>query len=276
MGRKCIRICGSRNTAANDFATQSVKAGKSKAVARAEVCGRNMCEVCENPFRTGWEAAKRNRVPMAVLWTLAAALVFAYYRIPVVAAMLQPVADWQKRWGPLAGMASQALFSGLVPAAFMLAVKSIRPRRALAKAALQCLWSAAWGAVYFWFYALQARMFGAGHEWSTLISKMAFDEFLWTPFVSVPLNGAFYLWMGSDFSFSKAAESSRGRFLRGVALPNLVSSWCVWIPVVLALYSFPGELQVQVLGLVCSFWSLMCLEIGRRCANRAWICPCAS
>ena len=63
---------------------------------------------------------------------------------------------------------------------------------------------------------------------------------------------------------------ARGRFLRGVVLPNLVSSWCVWIPVVLALYSFPGELQVQVLGLVCSFWSLMSLEIGRRCAIRPW------
>jgi hypothetical protein len=89
---------------------------------------------------------------------------------------------------------------------------------------------------------------------------------VWTPLVAVPLNGAFYLWMGSGFSFAALASRLRAGFVRTVVLPNLVSSWCVWIPTVAAVYSFPSELQVQVLGLVCAFWSLMCLEIGRRCA----------
>lgn len=217
-------------------------------------------------LRIGWESAKVNRLPMVILWTLAAVLSVSYRFAPPVAEMLRPLAELQAKWGALAGVANQMFFCGVVPGLFMLLVKSIRPDRALAKFALQTLWSGMWGAVYFWFYALQARMFGAGHEWQTLLAKTAFDQFVWTPLVAVPLNGAFYLWMGSGFSFATLADRLRSGFVRTVVLPNLVSSWCVWIPIVVAVYAFPGELQVQVLGLVCSFWSLMCLEIGRRCA----------
>ena len=217
-------------------------------------------------LRIGWESAKKNRLPMVVLWTLAAILAVSYYLAPPVAEVLRPLAELQTKWGPLAGAANQMFFCGVVPGLFMLAAKSIRPDRALPKFALQTLWSGMWGAVYFWFYALQARMFGAGHEWQTLLAKTVFDQFVWTPLVAVPLNGAFYLWMGSGFSFAALAARLRSGFVRTVVMPNLVSSWCVWIPTVAAVYAFPGELQVQVLGLVCSFWSLMCLEIGRRCA----------
>lgn len=217
-------------------------------------------------LRIGWESAKANRLPMVILWTLAAVLSVSYRFAPPVAEMLRPLAEMQAKWGPLAGAANQIFFCGVVPGLFMLLVKSIRPDHALAKFALQTLWSGMWGAVYFWFYALQARMFGAGHEWQTLLAKTAFDQFAWTPLVAVPLNGAFYLWMGSGFSFATLADRLRSGFVGTVVLPNLVSSWCVWIPIVAAVYAFPGELQVQVLGLVCSFWSLMCLEIGRRCA----------
>ena len=217
-------------------------------------------------LRIGWESAKKNRLPMVVLWTLAAILAVSCYLAPPVAEVLRPLAELQTKWGPLAGAANQMFFCGVVPGLFMLVAKSIRPDRALPKIALQTLWSGMWGAVYFWFYALQARMFGAGHEWQTLVAKTAFDQFVWTPLVAVPLNGAFYLWMGSGFSFAALAARLRSGFVRTVVMPNLVSSWCVWIPTVAAVYAFPGELQVQVLGLVCSFWSLMCLEIGRRCA----------
>ncbi len=206
---------------------------------------------------------------MAVLWTLAAALALSYYFVPPVAGMLQPLAALHAKWGPLAGAVNQMFLCGAVPGLFMLLSRSIRPDRALPKFIMQTLWSGIWGVIYFWFYAFQARIFGAGHEWTTLLAKTLFDEFVWTPFVSVPLNGAFYLWMGSGFSFAALAERLRNGFVRTVLLPNLVSSWCVWMPTVAAVYAFPGELQVQVLGLVCSFWSLMCLEIGRRCAAAA-------
>ena len=49
-----------------------------------------------------------------------------------------------------------------------------------------------------------------------------------------------------------------------MVLPNLIPNWIVWIPVSLAVFSFPYALQIHVNGLVCTFWTLMCLQIGRR------------
>ena len=90
-------------------------------------------------LRIGWESAKTNRLPMAVLWTIAAILAVSYYCVPPVARALVPLADWQTKWGPLAGAANQMFFCGVVPGLFMLVAKSIRPDRALPKIALHRL-----------------------------------------------------------------------------------------------------------------------------------------
>ena len=37
-------------------------------------------------------------MPMAVLWTASMALVFGYYFVPGVAAMLAPLKSWQDAW----------------------------------------------------------------------------------------------------------------------------------------------------------------------------------
>ncbi len=228
------------------------------------------------PLIIGCKSAKANKVPMFVLWVMATMLALSYYFVPRVALILEPVAEWQERWGPAASAANQVFFCGIVPGLFMLAVKSIRPRRAFLKVVVQSSWSATWGVVYFFFYGLQSRMFGSGHGWATLVPKMLFDQFVWSPLVAVPLNAAFYLWIGCEFSVSAASARMKDGFLGGVVLPNLVSSWCVWIPTVIAVYAFPPDLQVQVMGLVCSFWTLMCLELGRRCASRTSTCRSAT
>lgn len=217
----------------------------------------------ENPFRVGWEAAKANRLPMAVLWAFAAALVLGYYLAPGVACFLQPVAEWQVAWGVWAAIVNQLFFSVAIPTAFVLTVKRIKTERPFAKMACQAVWASVCAAVYVWFYGFQCRMFGAGHDLATVLAKSAFDQFVWTPFVMVPLSSLFFLWLGSGFSWTETVAACRGRFVRKVVLPNLVSSWCVWIPVMFAIYAFPQDLQVQVLGLVGSFWTLLQLQIGR-------------
>ena len=64
-------------------------------------------------LRIGWESAKTNRLPMAVLWTIAAILAVSYYCVPPVARALVPLADWQTKWGSWAGAANQMFFCGV-------------------------------------------------------------------------------------------------------------------------------------------------------------------
>ena len=215
-------------------------------------------------FRIGIASVRANAIPMLFLWIFAAALSVSYHFAPCVAAALQPLWRFQCDYGAWAAFANQFFFCGVIPAVFLLTVPSIRTRYPLLKALAQSLWCGAWGVVYLWFYGAQTRLFGTGHDWATLAAKTAFDQFVWSPFVSVPLSSVFFLWLGSDFSRTGLRAKVRTGFVKRIVLPNLISSWCVWIPAVSAVYALPLPLQVQTLGLVGSFWALMCLQIGKR------------
>lgn len=218
-------------------------------------------------LRIGWESAKANAVPMVVLWGFAFVLVLAYYLVSGVAAFLEPVAAWQLRWGIWAAIVNQVFFCALVPTLFVLFVRRIKTERPLVKGVVQAIWCAMWSIVYVWFYDFQCRLFGTGHGLATLAAKSAFDQFVWVPLVVMPLNSMFYLWMGKDFSWPAVVQECRKGFVRRVVLPTLLANWCVWIPVMFALYAFPYALQIQLLGLVAAFWTLMCYQIGSRVSN---------
>lgn len=218
-------------------------------------------------LRIGLASVWANLVPMVVLWAVAAVLVFGYYFAPGVTGLLQPVAEWQFAWGVWAAILNQLFFSVAIPAAFVLTITRIKTERPFAKMACQACWASFCAVVYVWFYGFQCRMFGTGHGFATVLAKAAFDQFIWTPVVMVPLSSVFFLWLGSGFSFSATFAACRGRFVHRVVLPNLLSNWCVWIPVMFAIYSFPRDLQVQVLGLVGSFWTLLQLQIGKRISD---------
>ena len=222
----------------------------------------------DNPLRIGWMSAKANRLPAAVLWGVALAMVLAYYNVPWFTSVLEPLRRFQVNYGVVAAIVNQVFFCGLVPCAFMLTVVEIRTGHPILKAVLQSFWCGMWGVVYVGLYGLQCRMFGTGHDFVTLLEKTAFDQFVWSPLVPVPLSAVFFLWMGNDFSISLTRARCRNGFIMRVWLPNMVSSWCVWIPVGFAIYAFPVDLQVQILGLVSSFWALMCLQLGKRVSGK--------
>ena len=75
-----------------------------------------------------------------------------------------------------------------------------------------------------------------------------------------------FFWVGRDFSLARVRREWKGPFFRRIVLPNLVSNWIVWIPLVTVVFLFPFSLQIFVNGIVCSFWTLMCLQIGKRTA----------
>ena len=71
-------------------------------------------------------------------------------------------------------------------------------------------------------------------------------------------------WIGRGFSFRRTHAEWPRHFYRELVAPNLVSNWCVWFPVQFTVFMFPLDLQIHMNGLVCAFWTLMCLQIGRR------------
>ena len=201
---------------------------------------------------------------MVVLWLLAAVSVGAYYTLGSVREMLEPVAEWHRACGGRAAFVSQTVFCGILPGAFLLAIRSIRPRHPFLTILAQSLWCGGFGVCCNELFRLMATVFGDNAHLSTVLVKSAFDQFVWTIAVIAPANAVFFFWLGRDFSFARVKREWPHPFFRRMVMPNLIPNWIVWIPVSLAVFSFPYVLQIHVNGLVCTFWTLMCLQIGRR------------
>ena len=215
-------------------------------------------------FRIGLESVRANAVPMIVLWTLAGAAVGAYYLSDPFREMLEPVAAWHRAWGWRAAFVSQTVFCGILPGVFLLAFRSIRPRHPFLTILAQALWGGTFGICCNALFRLMAQAFGDDAHVSTVLVKAAIDQFVWTVAVIAPANAVFFFWLGRDFSFSRTKREWTCPFFRRTVMPNLVANWILWIPVSLAVFAFPFQLQIHVNGIACTFWMLMCLQIGRR------------
>jgi len=218
-------------------------------------------------FLVGLASARANVVPMVVLWMMAVALVVGYYFVPSVAVSLEPLKRWQIESGCLAAFLNRFFFCGVVPGVFLLSVRSISPLMPVTTAFAQGVWGGVSGVVYDFFYRWQCVWFGDGVDVATLLKKLLVDQFVITVFVIAPLNVLVFFWISRGFSFARFRFEFPRPFFSRALLPNLVTNWCVWIPVALMIYAFPLALQVQVSGFACAFWALTCLQIGRRSSS---------
>lgn len=201
---------------------------------------------------------------MIVLWCAAAVLVAGYFRVGAVAAMLEPFRRFHEGHGAVAAFVGQMFFCGVLPSVFLLAMKSIRPRRPLLTVIVQGAWCGMWGIACNALFGAMAAVLGDGRDLATLLAKMAIDQFVWTVFFIAPANALFFFWLGRDFSWTRVRAELPRRLYRELVMPNLLANWCVWIPVSMIVFAFPLDLQIHVNGLACAFWVLVCLQIGRR------------
>ena len=142
-------------------------------------------------LKAGWEAAKANRLPMLVLWLLAAATAAGYYTVPCVAAAFGPLMEFQREYGCFAAFANRLVFTGLLPGIFLCSMKSIRPRHPLAVITVQSLWCGLWGVICDRMYIFVDWMFGGGTDALSVALKTLFDQLPWTVLVIAPGNAAF-------------------------------------------------------------------------------------
>ena len=216
------------------------------------------------PVRIGWESVRANAVPMVVLWLLAVLMIAVYSFVPACAEAMEPVRRWQIENGWRGPFLNRVFFCGLLPGVFLCACPNLRPRHVLAVIACESGWNGLLGVAGDWSFRMLNVLFGSGTDLSTLLLKTAADQLVWTVLFIAPANAVFHFWIGRGFSFRRTCAEWPRRFYRVLVAPNLVSNWCVWFPVQFTVFMFPLDLQIHMNGLVCAFWTLMCLQIGRR------------
>ena len=214
-------------------------------------------------LRVGLTSVRANVLPMVVLWGLALGTVLAYYLLPGTAELFEPIARWQRASGWVAAFLNRFFFCGLLPGVFMLSIARLRPAvRPILVVVTTGLWGGVWGVLTDGFFQLQGWWFGAEPTVYSILMRTLTDQFVWNVLVVTPSVSAFYYWVSCGFSFVRTREAWPRQWVGRVVLPSLLANWCIWIPVVAAVYAFPVPLQIQVSGFASAFWTLVCLRIG--------------
>lgn len=206
---------------------------------------------------------RANAVPMVVLWTMAALMVTAYYWIPSAQVVFEPIRNWQITGGWMASFATCAFFCGFLPGVFLLTMKDLRVPHPYATLAVQMAWSGVCGVVSQGVYALNEHWFGAGTDFLTMTYKTAVFQFVSVPLFYGPVGALVYFWIGRDFSLRRCRAEWSDGFWWETLVPNLLTNWAVWLPCSYIVFLFPTVLQVQLTGLVNSFYGLLLIWIGR-------------
>lgn len=202
-------------------------------------------------------AVLANVKPGLVLWCGLVLLLIVYAWSPAVQAGLTQWGLLKQAWGYPFAFVSYALFAVLVPEVLAFAVlrQPVSPT---------VWWDMAYATLVFgligisvdMLYALQASMFGNGNDAPTIVKKMLFDQFVYSP-VSNFLMVAAFVWKDEGLRASTLKWFASTDFLSQHYLPVLIAVWCVWIPGVLVIYFMPTALQFPVASLILSFWILI-------------------
>jgi hypothetical protein len=113
-------------------------------------------------------------------------------------------------------------------------------------------------------YRGQAVWFGAGSDFRTIACKLLVDQFVYSPFFSVPIIVSWLWWRDSGYSRAAARAIFTVDFVLGHIFPVMVAGWCVWIPGVSLVYFMPSPLQLPTAVTIQVFWVLIITTLSER------------
>jgi hypothetical protein len=219
--------------------------------------GANMPE--ERPLAVGLRAARANLVPALVIQAAVVSVVLAYYCWEPARAWLTRLDEFKREGGYLFSLVSGALAGGLLPELLTVAVfQRGRVRRENLSGLVfgVCFWGVM-GMTVDALYRAQALVFGGGVDFATIFKKAAFDQFVFTPFVSIPLTVVIFEWRHAGYRISGMPRVLCTDFYLRKVLPSVVSGLGFWLPVVLLIYSLPLPLQFPLFTLALTLWVMI-------------------
>lgn len=194
-----------------------------------------------------------------------ATVVAIYYRWPEGTAALDRFAEWGEKGGVLTAAIAASLAGGALSEASIVYFRNRGrwTRHHLENLGFKLAMFFVSGGITYQFYRLQGYCFGQGMAWSVLLPKLLVDQFLYTPFWSVPYQTLLTRWQVLHFS-GRRLKAELGRdFVVERILPVLVTSWMFWIPGVLFVYSMPAHLQMALAIFATASWGILLAAVTR-------------
>jgi hypothetical protein len=217
----------------------------------------------------GRAALRRFWRPFLLIQSAAIALGLAYRFNDAVRAACVVLARWKTAGGLPFAAAASAIAGGLLPEVAKRLVGRapvVDRARAWRDACFNAGFFAFNGVLVDELYRTAARVIGNDARVSTIVAKVAFDQFVFTP-VIMTLATTLFLWRQRGWSWARTRPALRGGFLAARVMPLLVPAWCFWIPIVAIVYALPGPLQFLMFAFALAAWSLILVFIASDSAS---------
>src|SRR5256885_5529743 len=214
------------------------------------------------PWLIGWEATRANAAPAFVLQSVMLAILLAYYFHPPSAALLNALAEFKQRHGLTFVLIASVIVGAVLPEMFVI-VFFQRGRIRLQNGRNFVFNAPFWafdGFLVNLIYRALAEWLGDRTSVPIVTAKICLDQFGYNPFFAAPFGIWGYAWKNSGYSFAKLRPRLTWQYYREHALPVLIATWRVWIPLMavffflpLSLSFFPFSPPPAFLGLMMSF-----------------------
>jgi len=213
----------------------------------------------EAPWQAGFRAVRANLWPGLAVQTIMAVTVVTYLTVPSSHAAFDALAMLKERWGYVYSAVAAMIAGAFIPEALrVIAFQKGRVTRRnfgnLVFAA--CFWGYG-GMQVDLLYRLQGEWFGNDPDLAVVLKKILVDQFLYCPLIACPQSVILYDWRRSGFAREKMSGFFTVSFYRNAIIPALFATWGVWIPIVAAIYSLPGPLQIPLFSLALSLWVIL-------------------
>ena len=233
--------------------------GRTTQASSADGGDANMTKAQERPLSIGLRAARANLVPALVIQAAVVAVVLAYYFWEPARVWLGHLAEFKREGGYLFSLVAGVLAGGLLPELLTVAVFQrwhVRRENLSSLAFGACFWGLM-ALVVDLFYHLQALMFGSGVEFATVFKKTVIDQFVFTPFVTIPFTVVVFEWRHAGYRLGAVSRALGRDFYRRKVLPAVVSGLGFWLPVVVLVYCLPLPLQFPLFTLALTLWVMI-------------------
>jgi len=222
------------------------------------------------PWLIGWEAAKANAAPAFLLQAAMLAILLAYYFHPPSAAILNSLADFKERHGLSFVLIAAVIVGALLPEIFVI-IFFQRGRVGWQNARNFIFNAPFWAFDGFLVNLMQRGLAGWLGDRTTfpiVAAKICIDQFGYNPFFAAPYGVWGYAWKNAEYSFARVRPLLTWQYYRQHALPVVVATWAVWIPLMAIVYSLPLVLQFPLFALALAFWVLMMTYMTNRFAGK--------
>ena len=213
----------------------------------------------EAPWHAGLRAARANLVPGLVVQAFMITTVLAYFYAPSTREIFDTLAAWKLKWGYAYSSVTAIIAGAIVPELLRIVVfQRGRPtRRNLGNLLFATVFWGYSGMQVDFFYRMQAVWFGSGAEFTTVLKKVLVDQLLYCSLLAAPQSVILYDWRAKGFRLASLRGFFTRDFYMRAILPTLFANWGVWIPIVAALYSLPGLLQIPLFAFALTLWVML-------------------